>query len=114
VTTESTDTRLALIEARTDRTERIVEALAENLKMLVRIELQNGHIANEQRQLRADMREHREVAEKDLAALTVDVATLKAEMPPLLQIKAAAFGALKMLLVSVFVAIFAIVGLKPH
>ena len=98
---QSTETRLALVEDRQERMEQTLASVAESLKLLARIEAQNSTLANEIKQLR-----------EETTALRNDVADIQQDMPALRQIKAGATGAVRMILVAVFVGLLALVGLK--
>lgn len=93
---QSPETRLALMEDRQDRTERTMESVADALKTLAVIEIQNDTIA------------------KTLEDIKARVENMEKDWPVVQQIKTAAVWAAKLILCAAFVAVLTVAGFKVH
>jgi len=112
VPTQTTETRLALVEDHLDRNDQTLASIAETLKALARLEAQNTRIEDKITQRDAEQKQFRADVANSFAALEARLTPIEGDMPDLRRINKAVWGAIQTIGFSLFIAVMGAAGFK--
>lgn len=109
---QSTDSRLSRVEIRLDQSDKTLESIAEAIKALTRLEIQNTRIEEKLNRRDEEQKQFREDVVTAIGDIRSQVDAINADMPDLRRINKAVWGAIQTIGFSLFVAVMGAAGFK--